>query len=226
MEKVCTAWEFFKGLHEFWGELPHYNPVSVSTSEHGQDHAGNAATLFQQDSSLSHMCPTTPSEWSQSPLLEDSDHGHGSGIKEGTSQDLAGDGGGMSTTSTGGSVWEGDKDRCDIDEEVLNLVCDNPSIKLVVNSAYYPRSNEPILLLGTLLHYKKNFKSHVTNIPPPSSSSKSKKAKNKSKSLKDSTHGSTVNKQQSALDAFNEAHAEDTAAVAHCHAAQDEIKLC
>ncbi|KAF8152654.1 hypothetical protein B0H34DRAFT_810448 [Crassisporium funariophilum] len=41
---------FYKDLHKMWSELPNYNPIGITTSNPGQDFAGNAEALFAKKS--------------------------------------------------------------------------------------------------------------------------------------------------------------------------------
>jgi len=44
---IVSEWPWWKEFHSFWRELPNYNPIAVTTSTPGVDHAGQAATIFE-----------------------------------------------------------------------------------------------------------------------------------------------------------------------------------
>ncbi|RXW12766.1 hypothetical protein EST38_g13088 [Candolleomyces aberdarensis] len=46
--EILQEWPFYADLHALWSELPNYNPVGVSNATPGQDHAGQAASLFDK----------------------------------------------------------------------------------------------------------------------------------------------------------------------------------
>lgn len=122
-EKISAEWEFFEDLHKLWRELPNYNPVGVSSSEHGQDHAATAAALFQRRSSPTRNDhQTTSSTSSQSPAPGEDDGDAGSGIEDATFNNLVADvlGEKSAVTSASGSGWEGDDD---VDKDTSILVC-------------------------------------------------------------------------------------------------------
>jgi hypothetical protein len=47
---ITSQWPWWKELHSFWRELPNYNPICVTTSTPGVDHAGQAAAAFNPNS--------------------------------------------------------------------------------------------------------------------------------------------------------------------------------
>ncbi|KAF8156701.1 hypothetical protein B0H34DRAFT_859413 [Crassisporium funariophilum] len=49
-DKIQSEWPFYKDLHKMWSELPNYNPIGITTSNPGQDFAGNAEALFAKKS--------------------------------------------------------------------------------------------------------------------------------------------------------------------------------
>jgi len=49
---ITLEWPWWKELHSFWRELPNYNPICVTTSTPGVDHAGQAAAAFNPDTIL------------------------------------------------------------------------------------------------------------------------------------------------------------------------------
>ena len=49
---ITSEWPWWKELHSFWRELPNYNPICVTTSTPGVDHAGQAAAAFNPDAIL------------------------------------------------------------------------------------------------------------------------------------------------------------------------------
>ena len=44
---IVSEWPWWKDFHSFWRELPNYNPIGVTTSTPGVDHASQAAALFE-----------------------------------------------------------------------------------------------------------------------------------------------------------------------------------
>ncbi|RXW15587.1 hypothetical protein EST38_g10267 [Candolleomyces aberdarensis] len=46
--EILQEWPFYADLHALWSKLPNYNPVGVSNATPGQDHAGQAASLFDK----------------------------------------------------------------------------------------------------------------------------------------------------------------------------------
>jgi hypothetical protein len=45
-EEIRKSFPFWDDLHGFWRELPSYNPIGISSSYAGQNHASSAAKLF------------------------------------------------------------------------------------------------------------------------------------------------------------------------------------
>ncbi|KAF8151556.1 hypothetical protein B0H34DRAFT_133473 [Crassisporium funariophilum] len=52
VDRICSTWPWWKELHSFWCELPSYNPISVTTSTPGLDHATKASALFDESPPL------------------------------------------------------------------------------------------------------------------------------------------------------------------------------
>ncbi len=50
-DDIVAEWPWWKDLHAFWRELPHYNPIGVENSMPGEDHSGAAAALFEKEES-------------------------------------------------------------------------------------------------------------------------------------------------------------------------------
>lgn len=46
LDKIVADWPYFETLHGWWREMPNYNPIAVTNSGAGQDHAGRAQELF------------------------------------------------------------------------------------------------------------------------------------------------------------------------------------
>ncbi|KAF8816374.1 hypothetical protein BYT27DRAFT_7248442 [Phlegmacium glaucopus] len=44
---IVSEWPWWKEFHSFWRELPNHNPIAVTTSTPGVDHAGQAAAMFK-----------------------------------------------------------------------------------------------------------------------------------------------------------------------------------
>ncbi|KAF7366981.1 hypothetical protein MSAN_00956800 [Mycena sanguinolenta] len=51
IEKIKESFPHWDALHGFWRELPNYNPIGVTNSVSGGDHAGRAQSLFRKNSS-------------------------------------------------------------------------------------------------------------------------------------------------------------------------------
>lgn len=67
-DRICSTWPWWKEFHSFWRELPNYNPISVTTSTPGLDHAAEASALFDEN---------PPSDRELSPLPNNLDRdGH------------------------------------------------------------------------------------------------------------------------------------------------------
>lgn len=46
-DAIDKAFPWYEELHAFWKDLPNYNPIAITTSTPGTDHAADAAAAFE-----------------------------------------------------------------------------------------------------------------------------------------------------------------------------------
>lgn len=54
-ESITSQWPWWKEFHSFWRELLNYNPICVTTSTPGADHAGQAVAAFHAQADATGM---------------------------------------------------------------------------------------------------------------------------------------------------------------------------
>ncbi|KAF8200151.1 hypothetical protein BJ912DRAFT_948114 [Pholiota molesta] len=109
VDRICSTWPWWKELHSFWRELPNYNPISVTTSTPGLDHAAEASALFDEN---------PPSDREPSPLHNDLDQ-DGHQADAGINSDLDGE---------KGNEEEDDEEEDQLLDSIMYLTDDLPLV--------------------------------------------------------------------------------------------------